>query len=349
MLLWGNHNANFSQAAMGYSTPDPGGNTWNFEGILHTARGWNNPYLVGYMESHYEERMMYKNLNFGNSSGGYNIRDLNTALKRIEMSAAFFLNMPGPKMIWEFGELGYDNSINRCTNGSINDSCRLTPKPIRWDYLQNIQRKRLYDIFSSLLKLRAHPLYKDVFIANNTTITRSMGGGFKWLTIRSATDSSMLCVVGNFDVTSQTGSFTFPAGGTWYDYLNGNTFTATGSAQTMTLQPGQFHVFLNRNVVNAVVTPVTGINAVGNDLRVRVYANPAGDNSVIELNIPENGNVQLDLWNAPGQKVTTVFSGFLAKGKHRFSLNSVARNLPAGNYLMRVQSKNKSSVTRLIF
>ena len=117
-----------------------------------------------------------------------------------------------------------------------------------------IQRKRLYDIFTSLNKLRFHPWYKDVFIANNINLTRNLAGAFKNMTIRSATDSSMLCVIGNFDVTAQTGSFTFPAGGTWYDYLNGNTFTATGAAQNITLQPGEFHVYLNRNLINAVVT-----------------------------------------------------------------------------------------------
>ncbi|HEY6063264.1 MAG TPA: alpha-amylase family glycosyl hydrolase, partial [Chitinophagaceae bacterium] len=225
MLLWGNNSYNFQQASMGFADA-----TSNFEGSLYSVRGWNKPYLVSYMESHDEERLMYKNLQFGNSAGTYNVRDLNTALKRIELCAGFFLTAPGPKMIWEFGELGYDFSINRCVDGSINNNCRLDNKPIHWDYKSNIQRKRLYDIFTSLNKLRFHSWYKDVFIANNINLTRNLSGAFKTMTIRSATDSSMLCVIGNFDVTPQTGSFTFPSGGTWYDYLNGNTITATGAA-----------------------------------------------------------------------------------------------------------------------
>ena len=343
MMLWGNGATNFQEGAMGFL-----GNS-NFEGILHTVRGWPNPYLLSYMESHDEERMMYKNLNFGNSSGGYDTRDLNTALKRIEMCAAFLLNSPGPKMIWEFGELGYDFSINRCVNGTVNDSCRLTAKPIRWDYLQNIQRKRLYDIYTSILKLRAHAWYKDVFIANNISLTRSLAGGFKWLTIRSATDSSMLCVLGNFDVTSLAGTFTFPSAGTWYDYLNGNTFTATGSAQSITLQPGEYHVYLNRNLINAVVTPVSDINGPGNNLGINVYPNPVQENSVMELYIPENGKVLVELLNALGQKVTTLYSGVLTRGKHQLSFNGTAGKLPAGTYLIQVQSKNKKSTLKLVF
>jgi 1,4-alpha-glucan branching enzyme len=343
MMLWGNMNYNFNEASMGYV------NTSNFEGGIYSVRGWTNPYLVTYMESHDEERLMYKNLQYGNSFGSYNIKDLNTALKRIEMCAAFFLNIPGPKMIWEFGEQGYDFSINRCSDGTIDNNCRLTAKPIRWDYLQIIQRKRLYDIYTSLLKLRAHPWYKDVFIANNINLTRNLSSGFKWLTIRSATDSSMLCTVGNFDVTTQTGTFTFPSSGTWYDYLNGNTFTATGSAQSITLEPGEFHLYLNRNLVNAVVTPVTDVRSTGNDLLANVYPNPVQSSSVIELDIPENGKVQVDLWNTFGQKITTIYSGFMTKGKHRLQFNDVIINLPGGSYLIQVQSKNKSTTLKLLF
>jgi hypothetical protein len=343
MLLWGNMNYNFNEASMGYV------NTSNFEGGIYSVRGWANPHLVTYMESHDEERLMYKNLQFGNSSGSYNIKDLNTALTRMEMCAAFLLNIPGPKMIWEFGELGYDFSINRCTDGSINNNCRLIPKPIHWDYLQNIQRKRLYDIYASLLKLRAHPWYKDIFTTNNINLTRSLSSGFKWLTIRSALDTSILCTIGNFDVIAQTGTFTFPLAGTWYDYLTGNTIAATGTSQSITLQPGEFHVYLNRNLVNAVVTAVTDINATGNNLLVNVYPNPVQSNSVIEMDIPENGKVQVNLLNTLGQKTTIIYSGFLTKGKHLLSFTNGTMNLPSGNYLLQVQSKNKINIVKLVF
>jgi Alpha amylase, catalytic domain/Secretion system C-terminal sorting domain/Carbohydrate-binding module 48 (Isoamylase N-terminal domain) len=343
MLLWGNNTFNFQQASMGYAD-----NTSNFEGSLYSVRGWNKPYLVSYMESHDEERLMYKNLQFGNSAGTYNVKDLNTALKRIELCAGFFLTAPGPKMIWEFGELGYDFSINRCVDGSINNNCRLDNKPIRWDYKDVIQRKRLYDIFTSLNKLRFHSWYKDVFIANNINLTRNLSGAFKTMTIRSATDSSMLCVIGNFDVTSQTGSFTFPSGGTWYDYLNGNTITATGTAQSITLQPGEFHIYLNRNLTNAVITPVSGLNGSGNQLLANVYPNPSITNSVLDIVVPQNGNVFIDLLNNLGQKIKTVFSGTMTKGKHSLDISDKINNVPAGIYLLRIQAANKVLPVKLL-
>jgi hypothetical protein len=343
MLLWGNANFNFTEASMGYVA------TSNFEAYLHTARGWNNPHLVGYMESHDEERMMYKNLQFGNTSNtAHNVRDLNTALKRIELCAGFFFTAPGPKMIWQFGELGYDFSINRCVDGTVNNNCRLDNKPIRWDYQSVIQRKRVYDIFSSLNKLRFHPWYKDVFIANNINLTRNLGGAVKNMTIRSATDSSMLCVIGNFEVTAQTSSFAFPSAGTWYDYLNGGTITATGSLQSFTLQPGEFHVYLNRNLVNAVITPVSNNNTPGNQLQATVYPNPAQPISVLDIDVPQTGKVQIELFNSLGQKVSTIFSGNFSRGKHTLQLQDKINNLPAGAYLLKLQSVNKLTALKFV-
>jgi hypothetical protein len=133
MLVWGNANYNFNEATMGYND---GGNS-NFSWASYQMRGYSKPGLVAYMESHDEERLMYKNRMYGNSSGSYNIKNLNTALNRNEMAATFFLSLAGPKMIWQFGELGYDYSINRCENGSVSSDCRTSPKPVVWDYYED--------------------------------------------------------------------------------------------------------------------------------------------------------------------------------------------------------------------
>ncbi|MDX2429703.1 MAG: alpha-amylase family glycosyl hydrolase, partial [Bacteroides sp.] len=120
IMLWGNLNYSYNEATMGYHE----NNKSNFGAISYLSRGWDDPHLVGYMESHDEERLMYKNLEHGNASGAYNIKDLNTALARMELAGAFFFTVPGPKMIWQFGELGYDYSIDY--------ACRVCNKPIKW-------------------------------------------------------------------------------------------------------------------------------------------------------------------------------------------------------------------------
>jgi hypothetical protein len=254
---------------------------------------------------------------------------------------------PGPKMIWEFGELGYDQSINRCVNGTFDNNCRLDNKPILWNYQQESSRKHLFDVFASLNQLRFHPLYKDVFIANAISLTSNLSGAFKSMTIRSATDSSMLCVLGNFDVTQQTGSYTFPKSGTWFDYLNGTTLSATGGAQNITLQPGEFHVYLNRNIGNVVVPPVD-TTTVSMDFTAKVYPNPAKASAVLAVNLPGAGILQVGLYNNVGQKIINIFSGSLTSGNHNVLLTDKIYNLPAGIYLLQVQSSRKSIPLKLV-
>lgn len=339
MMLWGNSNYNFSEAAMGWVP------TSNFEYGIFKVRNWAKPHLITYMESHDEERMMYKNLQFGNASGAYNTKDIFTALKRMEMCAAYFTMIPGPKMIWQFGELGYDYSINSCTNGTINNNCRLDPKPVKWDYLQNISRQRLYDIYSALLKLRFHPFYKNGFLTDR--VTQNLSSGFKWLQI--TTDTSNVCLVGNFDVSTVTGQVTFQNAGTWYDYLNGTTFTATGTAQNITLQPGEFHLYLNRNVTNIVTTPVSNINNPANRFRLSVYPNPVAENAVIEIENKETGLARIDWYNETGQKIKEQSLGILSTGIHKIHLS--AKDLQGkvpGIYLFRIQIKNQSQTKKII-
>lgn len=331
MMLWGNASYNFEEAAMGWVP------TSNFEYGIFKVRNWTQPHLVTYMESHDEERMMYKNLQFGNASGTYNTKDLYTALHRMEMCASFFTMIPGPKMIWESGELGYDYSINYCTNGTVNNSCRLDPKPIRWDYMQNISRQRLHDIYTALLKLRFHPLYKEGFLSDR--VTENLAGAFKWLQI--TTDTSNLCVIGNFDVNTATSTVTFQNAGTWYDYLNGNTFTATGTPQTISLQPGEFHLYLNRNVTNVVTTPVSNVNNPAITFKINVYPNPLIANGVLEIENDETGIASLQWYNESGQKISERSLGTLVKGVHKIPLyENDRKRFSPGIYLLRISVKN---------
>ena len=47
----------------------------DLSGAFYVNRGWTKPHLLVFMESHDEERLMFKNITYGNSSGSYNIKD----------------------------------------------------------------------------------------------------------------------------------------------------------------------------------------------------------------------------------------------------------------------------------
>jgi glycosidase len=253
MLLWGNLNHNYQQATMGYS------NGWDLSGTVGANRGWSQPNLIGYQESHDEERLMYQNLNFGNVNGGYSAKNLSTATKRNAMAAAIWSMIPGPKMLWQFGELGYDFSINYCGNGTISTNCRTDPKPVKWDYYQDADRRALYNVYSKLFALRTSPLYTSTFttgaIANNYNLTNNVKQ------LRVVDPNLSVVSFGNFSVTSQFAIITFPNNGTWYNYLNpaaGN-INVTSNGIAINLQPGEYYVYTNKDA-NTAILPVTWLS-----------------------------------------------------------------------------------------
>lgn len=337
MLLWNNMSHAYQEASMGYVA------TSNLDRSIHTTHGFTKNHLVTYAESHDEERLMYKNINFGNSSNpAHNIKDVTIGLKRLELDGAFLFTIPGPKMLWQFGELGYDYAINYCENGTINNNCRVDPKPIRWDYKLDARRKNVYDVYSKLIQLRFHSWYKEAFLTG--TIERSLTGAFKWLKVSSG-DTSHLVVVGNFDVNATSGTVTFPTAGTWYDYLGNATFTATGTSQTINLQPGDYRVYVNRNVNNLAVTPVINVPVNGTVLQSKLYPNPAYSGVTLETYLPESSFTKIELLNAFGQVVTSLKQGFLARGKHVLQFDQIAA--PAGLYYLRIVTKSHSDILKL--
>jgi len=346
-LLWGGKRENvaYNEATMGYNES----NKSNFSSVVYNSseRGFTNPHLVGYMESHDEERLMYKNIAFGNSSGTYSAKNDSIALRRMEAASSLFFTIPGPKMIWEFGERGYDKSIFACPDNSIpqpygNEDCKLSRKEPRWQYMQDIKRKRLYDVTVALIKLRT----TQTALFNSTDFSYNLVNAVKYFKINS-TDLNAL-VVANFDVVPSNASVSFQGSGTWYDYLTGATITATGALQTIPLQPGEYHVYLNKNIVNAVTTPVTDINGPDNVLAAAVYPNPASAASVLRLKLPEATQVNAELQTMQGQVVRPVFSGRLSAGEHRLSLTDKINNLAAGIYLLKINSNRQHQYIKIL-
>jgi 1,4-alpha-glucan branching enzyme len=116
ILMWGKMTEAYNELSMGYNNSKN-----NFERMGYDAHGFTGKRVIGYAESHDEEVLMYKNLTFGQSANpAHNVKNLNTALSRMSAIGAVSLLVPGPKMIWQFGDLGWNNSIWTCNNGVVN-------------------------------------------------------------------------------------------------------------------------------------------------------------------------------------------------------------------------------------
>lgn len=236
MLLWGNLNYSYNQNTIGIAANS------DFTWIYYGTRNWSVPHVVGYMESHDEERMMYRNLTQGISIGGYNVKDPTTAIERVKAASALFFTIPGPKMIWQFEELGYDISIDQ--------GGRLSPKPIKWDYLANPVRRKLNQVMEALIKLKlTYPIFStsDVTFGGMSTLQKQMMLKAEPFTATPAGTSEMSAVImANFDVSAKTFNVDFPHSGTWYHYYSGgDVFNITTTTIPMTLQPGEARIYTN--------------------------------------------------------------------------------------------------------
>ena len=272
MLLWGKMTDPYNQLTMGYAENS------DIARVYHETRGWSVPHLVGYMESHDEERLMVKNIWYGNSTASYSVKDTLTALARMRAASTLFFTIPGPKMLWQFGELGYDYSINYCEDGSISEGCRLAPKPVRWDYRQESHRAWLYDHVRDLLRLRdQYDLFTagDVSFAAGTSLVRQITlRNAPYTATPSTPDQMNAVVVVNFDVVERDVSVDFPHTGTWYDYYaDGQMLEVTTPAAGMTLPPGGFKLFTDVALESTVVTSTVAIG----DNAIMVYPNPVDD------------------------------------------------------------------------
>ena len=259
MMLWGNTTHEFAEAAMGYSS--------SLDWADYQERNWNDPHLISYMESHDEERMAYKIFEFGNANGSYDTKDLNTAMERMAAANVIYMSLPGPKMLWQFGELGYDFSINRCTNGAINPDCRLDPKPIRWDYQEDEFRAGLYDRIAAMNNLRIN--YPSVFIEGDFDFNDN-NSYIKTCHIAHS-DLNIVSLV-NFRVSESDINPKFPSTGTWYEYFTGAEIEVADVNELLNFEAGEYRVYTSEKI-----TPPNGFFSTTIELTSingKAYPNP---------------------------------------------------------------------------
>jgi 1,4-alpha-glucan branching enzyme len=318
IMLWGNHNSQYNQATMGY------GASSDFSWISYKNRGWSVPANVSYMESHDEERLMYKNTQFGSSNGSYNIKTSTTALDRMELAGAFYFTVPGPKMIWQFGELGYDISIDQ--NG------RTGNKPIKWEYFDDQNRKDVYNTWSKLIQLK---LKYDIFKTSDFTLDVSNANGLKkiHLTNASAADIQNVIIIGNFGVTTQSISPFFQQTGTWYNLLEDNaTITVANTTASISLAPGEFKVYANKPATLSNEDITLEKNSI------QLYPNPTSNSFSLSKEIQE-----VHVFDITGKQVKKFTKNVIRKNSY-FIID-----LNKGIYFVRIkENSNKTSVKKLI-
>jgi len=279
ILMWGNINYSYNEATMGYNDNS------NFDWISYKKRGWNDPHVVGYMESHDEERLMFKNLEYGNSEGSYSVKNLATALERQELAANFFFTIPGPKMIWQFGERGYDVSID--FNGRVGE------KPPKWEYMEDWKRLNLFYVYASLIDLK-----KSEEVFNTDDFSLDLDGAMKKIKL-NGNDMSVV-VLGNFGLTEGAINPQFQFEGTWYDYWTGDSIVVTNVSDNIELDAGEYKLYTSKRLTKPAYV---GINeGLSDNNNIKLYPNPA--DKVLNISCEDNMN-SIEVYNLVGSLIYT--------------------------------------------
>lgn len=253
MLVWGNSNHDFRQLLAGT--------------VLHGTQSVADLGRVSYMESHDEDRLMYEMKNFGRSEATYNTKDVGIGLNRVKLASAFFYTLPGPKMLWQFQELGYDIDINE--NG------RTGEKPLPWGagglgYYENSDRQKLYKATAAIINLTRN--HKEVF--KQGTLSSSLSGEVRYININHS--NMDVRIVGNFSLRPQSAEVEFSHTGQWFDYFTSDTLVVSSTKTALTLSPGQFYIYTDKRLPS----PEAGLVQVYKPV---VVSNPLKFNSIEEV------------------------------------------------------------------
>jgi 1,4-alpha-glucan branching enzyme len=279
-----------------------------------------NDRFVGYAESHDEERVIYKAITEAGQTQG----NLTKALKRLSAQGAVHLLVPGPKMIWHFGALGWDKSLWTCTNGNVsftNPDCKLDTKPQpQWveNWLTNAQRSVVYNDWAKMIKLRIeNPVFENgQFSWNMTNSSRPRLD--IWTSTSQTSSLSYVIVLTNFtDSAANLGGFPFT--GNWVNLMDNSTIDVTSTGQTLSIEAGGFRVFGNK----PSTLSSEDFNAFKTE--ISIYPNPVKNSFAINQAVSS-----VEVYTITGQLVA--------------SYNSVAanqeinvENLGAGIYLVKIK------------
>ena len=340
IMMWGKMTDSYNQLTLGYSTNN------NIAGIGHKSRSqFSGPRLMGYAESHDEERLMYKNITFGNSTNSsHNVTNLNTALFRMSALGATTLTIPGPKMIWHFGALGMENSIFTCSNGTVNDpsgtngDCKLDTKPQpQWtnNWLSDVNRSQIYNDWARINQLKI----EETVFEGNYSINQSDNSLtpkiYIWNDALSATSLKNVVILANFDVNALNIVPNFPYTGIWYDLMdesNATSINITNIATPINIPPGQFRIFGNQF---ATLSTEDNIAAKSN---IQLFPNPASTHFVISKEIND-----VQVYDTRG-KLLKKYTKDVVKNK-TFEISG----LSAGFYFIRIMDTNNQMHTKKLF
>lgn len=333
IMMWGELFTSYKQLALGYAS------NGNISRMGHVSRGFSGKRLIGYPESHDKDRLMYEAITYGASAGTNPVGgNLQNALNRAGAIAATSILIPGPKMIWHFQELGMDDSIYTCSNGTVNTEfdaiagdCKLDTKPQpQWveNWLNDPVRGAIYQDYAKLIHLKK----QEVVFNGDYAISPEAGNNLKqriYIYDNSLPSTALknVVVLANFSTSDVTIIPDFPYTGSWYDLMDNTSLVVTNTTSPISIPAGKFRVFGNQPSVLTIDSFVTTDEIV-------MYPNPVKNEFSVSMNVQK-----IELSAITGQKVV-VFSNVTTNDKLDVG------NLEKGIYLVKLFYNEDSFVVK---
>ena len=240
----------------------------------------------------------------------------------------FLIPLQGPKMIWQFGELGYDYSIE--FNGRVGN------KPIRWDYLQNPNRKRISEVVSILGWLKNT---QQSYSTSNYTY--SVAGAVK---LYKVTDASLNTVcVANFNIKTDSIIPLFQHSGWWYNVTTNDSILVSDVSQKIVLGPGAYKFYIDKKLTAPVV--LTSVHQTkNNELNLEVYPNPSIEELTINWEVRDEP-LTIEVYDVLGK---LVFNKIVNNIEGSVTISHTEMQVDPGTYILKCKQGNLNKQQKII-
>jgi subtilisin-like proprotein convertase family protein len=165
-------------------------------------------------------------------------------------------------------------------------------------------------------------------------------------------------------------SFTYNINGSQVQFSNTPSVTSTylwdfgdGSPQVTTQNPSHSYLVNGQYTVTLIVTNACGTDTFTNTVSITVgieeteknsavgiaaHPNPSSGSIVVTYYIPGRSAVSIELYSLVGKKIHSIDHGVQEKGTHELTMDLNEAGIPAGAYLLRVQTPGKAATLRLV-
>jgi hypothetical protein len=245
-------------------------------------------------------------------------------IKRMMLNTVLFFAIPGPKMIWQFGEFGYDLELN-------ND--RLGVKPTRWEYLENSNRRDLFLVYQAMIYLKTKTDYLD-----DEYFSWQSDGDVKW--IKYDHPQMNIVIYGNTSKESQETTRYLTKPGIWYDYMTGQSIEVNDTNETITLAPGSYGIYSDQPIDNSFERMsenfLTSIASQPMESLI-FYPNPSTDRIIFTGGVV--AGTAYRIYNLSGR--------IIQQGLIKDNIVNIA-HLPIGTFIVQVKSRDQLFIHKLI-